>query len=405
MKKFVLLLCISLVLSACSASGGNPLPSGEPPGPSSGADAAGKEAVVYAPDHPLTPEETIEQFFAQQYNAYIDLQYIDISCLLDTTQTRNRNSLVWLETLIQRRKLIARHQFCYVETTRYPYTITYQENAEDDRMEFWRSRGLMDEDEIVRHFTITGEKGRAYPPFMAVNGLHTMRLKQIDGVWKITFHYYPGASRFRLSTPLVLPAEEKLLADLQAEFRAESPGASAGETALPSGAVPYNGVRAVQYARAYTEAHNPAFYEIGDWMGNCANFISQCIWHGFGTDAQPDIARRENMTSRWYGGQGGGSPAWESVEEFWTYAAAPRNPREQGLHGEVVETVGQLAPGGIVQTRSGHYSDEERYNHSLLLVDGATLMLAQNSPDCFVYYSDLVNADTRFLNPGYLIPN
>ncbi|ATW27385.1 amidase domain-containing protein [Candidatus Formimonas warabiya] len=404
MPKFVLLFCLALFLSACSAGGGDNLPSGQSVEPSLEKSSTAQEPTVYIPDHPLTQEETIEQFFEQQYQAYTGLHYIDVSYLLDMSQMRNRNPLIWLEILIQRRRLIAQHQLCYVETTKYPYRITYEEEAEDGRMEFWSSRGIHNEDEVIVHFTITGEKGRAYPPFLAINGQHTMRLKQIGGVWKITFHYYPGSSRFRQNTPLVLPSEEEMREDLMREFQTLAPAASSGETSLPAHASPYHGLRAVQYARTYTETRNPAFYGIEDFMGNCSNFLSQCLWYGFGSGDQPDIARRENMTAQWYAGQGGGSPAWESVEQFWNYATASRNPGEQSLYGEVVETISQLDPGGIVQTRPGRFRNtDEEYSHSLLLVDAPTLLLAQNSPDCFVYYSDLANTDARFFNPRYLI--
>lgn len=399
----IILLCLSLFLSACSQ--------GKTDNSSSSVKSFSKDNLpaeeinnVYIPTHPLTKEETIQQFFEQQYNAYTSLQYINISYLLDMSQTRIQNSLVWLEALIQRRRLIAQHQLCYVETAKYPYIITYQEYPEDGRMDFWRNRGIDNGEEVLVHFTITGEKGRAYPPFLAINGQHTMRLKQIDGVWKITFHYYPGASRLRTKNPLVLLSEEEMLADLRKEFKELSPGPSSDERKIPAMAAPYSGARAVEYARIYTESPNPAFYDIEDWTGNCANFTSQSLWYGFGPDNRANISRRENMTSRWYAGQGGGSPAWENVEEFWNYATEPRDPQEPGMHGEVAETIFGLEIGGIIQSRSGRFRNtDERFNHNLLLVDKSTLLLAQNTPDCFIYYSDLADVDTRFFNPQYLI--
>ncbi|KJS86434.1 MAG: hypothetical protein JM58_07030 [Peptococcaceae bacterium BICA1-8] len=398
MKKLILLFCIALFISACSTSNTDSLPLEQ-----SSVESPVEETTAYIPDHLLTLEETIKQFFEQQYNAYTDLQYIDISSLLDMNQMRNRNPLIWLENLIQRRRLISEHQLCYVETTRFPYSITYEEEAKDERMEFWRKRGIHEEDEKIVHFTLTGEKGLGYPPFLAMNAQHTMGLKQIDGVWKITFHYYPGSSRFRTDTPLVLLSEEDMLEALMEEFKELSPATSPGE-AIPAIATAYDGARAVQYARTFTESPNPVFYDVGDWMGNCANFTSQCIWYGSEISNQPSIARREGMTSQWYGGQGGGSPAWESVENFWNYVTASRGPQEQGLHGEVVETILHLEIGGIIQIRSGHFSNtDERYSHNMLLIDSSTLLLAQNSPDCFVYYSDLVNVETRLFNPRYLI--
>ncbi|KUO60135.1 MAG: hypothetical protein APF84_00060 [Gracilibacter sp. BRH_c7a] len=401
MKRYLVLLviCISLLLSACSEDNTNRIPSNQFSGSSSDENSLLEKTVVYTPSQPLTMEETIEQFFEQQYNAYADLQYIDISYLLDMNQVRLRNSLIWLETLIQRRSLIEEHQLAFVETAKYPYKITYDNEPRDQRMEFWTRRGLINEDEVIVHFTITGEKGQAYPPLMAVNSQHTMRLNEIDGVWKITFHYFPGATRrFHQNNSLILPSEEEMLADLMEEFRA-SPDNSSARTPLQSNTSTYDGVRAAQYAKKYSESRNPAFYDIEDWLGNCANFISQSLLAGLGTGELTDI-QRENMTSQWYAGEGGGSPAWENVEYFWEYATESQGIQDQGLHGEVVETISELELGGIVQVRTGKTGrNDENFNHSLILVDSSTLLLAQNSPDCFVYYSDLVNVDARFFNP------
>lgn len=396
---FLLLLSITLLLSACSAGSADRAPSDESPEPSSEGSPVIGETVVYTPAHPLTMEETIEQFFEQQYNAYTDLQYIDISYLLDMDQARLRNSLIWMETLIQRRRLIEQHELSYVETTKYPYSINYEEEPRDQRVEFWSGRGLIDEDEVTVHFTITGEKGRGYSPFMALNAQHTMRLKEVDGVWKITFHYFPGSTRrFHQSNSLVLPSEQEMLADLMEEFRVPSDNSSPGTT-LQANVSSYDGARAAEYAKTYTESRNPSFYDIEDWLGNCANFISQSLLYGLGTGDQTNI-QSEKMTSQWYAGEGGGSPAWENVEYFWDYATAPKGAHEQGIQGEVVETISQLKLGGVIQLRTGRMRDnDERFNHSLILVDSSTLLLAQNSPDCFVYYSDLVNVDSRFLNP------
>lgn len=390
----LLFLCIFLLLPACSEDDIDRTPSSESPG----APAIG-ENMIYTPDHPLTMEETIEQFFVQQYNAYANLQYIDISYLLDMDQARLRNSLIWMETLIQRRRLIEEHQLCYVETAKFPYSITYEEEPRDQRMDFWSGRGLIDEDAVTVHFTIAGEKGRGYSPFMAVNAQHTMRLKEIDGVWKITFHYFPGSTRrFHQSNILVLSSEEEMLTDLMEEFRIPTDTSSLSTT-QPATASTYDGVRAAEYAKIYTESRNPAFYDIEDWLGNCANFVSQCLLYGLETGDQTNI-QREKMTSQWYAGEGGGSPAWENVEYFWDYATASTGGQEQGIHGEVVDTISQLELGGVIQLRTGRMRDnDERFNHSLILVDSSTLLLAQNSPDCFVYYSDLVNVDTRFFNP------
>jgi len=404
MKRLILfLLCITLFLSACSPVNTESDPSNEPLESSAQQNKAVEETNnVYIPAHPLTMEETIQQFFEQQYNAYTSLQYIDISYLLDMDQNRFRNALTWLENLIQRRRLISENNFCYVDTNKYPYTINYEEEAQDRRMDFYREKGIHNEEEELVHFTITGEKEKTYPPFMAVNGQHTMRLKQVDGIWKITFHYYPGSSRLRTKTPLAVLSKEEILSDLREEFK-ELSQETIDPMQIPANAFRYSGSRAVKYARTYIASPNPAFYDIEDWVGNCANFTSQSLWYGFGSDDRVSPGR-ENMTTKWYAGGGGGSPAWENVEVFWNYVTAPPGTRESGIHGEVVETISGLDIGGIVQTRPGRFRDtDERFSHNLLLVDKSTLLLAQNTPDSYIYYSDLADVDTRFFNPRYLI--
>lgn len=349
----------------------------------------------------LTPRETIEQFFDRQYEAYTSLQYQAVDDLLDMSKLRNRNEEVWLKTLIQRRELIAEHNLCFISTEHIPYTITFNKYANDERMQVWKQMNDFSKDEQTIHFTITGQKDCVYPPFFALNAQHTMRLKQIDGRWVITFHFFPGAERkFGFQTALTVPTQQRMLNQLKQEFKIRPVHISNLQVNAPDNAILYQGKRAAEYAKTYIESANPAFYCIGDWMGNCSNFASQCIWYGFCKGIQPDEPQ-EFMTSEWFAGTGGGSPAWENVEHFWNYATEEKS---SGLMGEVVDSIHQLKPGGLIQvcTKGSAYSDEG-YNHSLMMVDPITLTLAQNTPNCFVYYSDLVYTDIRFFNPTYQI--
>lgn len=401
LKKLVPLLCLFLLLSGFIYI--NSLPGKQPTKPH---EPEAEEAAVFVPDHALTPKETVKAFFKQQYDAYTTMKYIDLSELMDVSELRNRNALVWLQTLIKRRRLIAEHNLCYVETEQYPYTIHFQEKPEDNRIKLWKEQGLgAGKGEITLHFTVTGEKGKAYPPMMAMNAQHTMRLKQIDGVWKITFHYFPGSERrFLQSGAPKAPSTQEMLNGLYEEFVLEDKLTNKNQAKLPSGAAAFDGVRAAEYAKAFTETPNKAFYDIGDWMGNCANFISQCVWFGFESCGIDRIRLNTNMTTKWFAGRGGGSPAWENVGHFWDYATTKRKAGARGLHGEMVQGILQLKLGGVVQVRTGpNPKSGESFNHSLILVDSETLMLAQNSPDCFLYYSDLVNTDARFFNPQYFI--
>jgi hypothetical protein len=262
-------------------------------------------------------------------------------------------------------------------------------------MRFWQRRSPADGETAVLHFRITGEKGRAYPPIMAMNAQHSIFLCQTDGVWRITRHYFPGSTRkFGRVSLSGVPSDDIMLRELREEF---APASAPAASQIPGGANAYSAELAVAYAIKYTETPNPAFYHIGDWMGNCANFVSQTLWGGFGGGSADDPAGYPNMTRQWYGGEGGGMPSWENVDYFWSNITT-----SQSMKGDILPAVSALSAGDVIQTRSASGSDSG-YSHMLLMVDDDTLTLAQNSPGCFVYYSDLVNIDARFVRPVYLI--
>lgn len=386
MNRLIPILCCFLLLCGCSGQP-EPQPPEEPPLPPAAEEEAPADPHVFVPDRTLTPEETIEAYFDQVYTSYVGLEHIDISSILYLDEQSPRNLLTWLETLNQRRRLIADNGLAYVETARYDYTITYQPTSGDEREELWEDWVREEEGEVIYYFRITGEPGAVYPPLMAVNAVHNIRLKEQDGMWKITAHYFPGSVRkFYLADGLETPSDEDALKQLRREFAPDDP-LEAPET---DGA-PYDGMAAAKYARLYAEESNPAFYRITDWVGNCANFTSQCVWAGFG-GAEPD----SGMTADWYGGEGGGSAAWENVDSFWEFITVG------GLmSGAEFSSVSLAEAGDIVQICSNSAPDRG-FTHSLIVVDADSLLLAQNSPACFVYYSDLVDVSTRWVRPTTL---
>ena len=103
------------------------------------------------------------------------------------------------------------------------------------------------------------------------------------------------------------------------------------------------------------------------------------------------------MTSQWYGGGGGGSAAWENVNSFWQAITGSQN-----LKGAVITSASALQTGDVVQTRLV-IRNENQYSHMFLVVDADSLVLAQNTPGCFIYYSDLAYLKTRYVRPLYLV--
>jgi hypothetical protein len=423
-KKLLILpawvLVCALLLPSCAAlpersSGGETQPSSSvvfkvtlPLSTESTASHVTKAKPVAEPASPaferplnLTPQQVVKTYLEQVYAGYTALEYTDIASMLDRREQLCQSLVIWQKTLIQRRRLLDENGLCYVEKKQFPYTVNFIEAAEldDERVDFWSRYNNADENELTLHFVVSGEAGKAYPPQFAVNAEHTVRLKRVGGEWYITFHYFPGSRRKFISygAKLTLPSEAEMLAALQIEF---APAKAITPSPAPAGAAVYNGALAATYASTYGEVSNPDFYNIGDWMGNCANFVSQCVWAGF-RESWPNGGI---MTDDWFAAGGGGSPAWENVGYFWSYATGGNE-----LVGQELPGISAVEAGDVIQTKS-HFNnrvsdpateEEERYNHSLVVVDAEKLLLAQNSPAAFVYYSDILNVDTRLYRPEY----
>ncbi len=353
---------------------------------------------ITVPESSLSLEETIQKYFELQYEMYIDMKYTDLRYFLDIDKLNNKNYVHWLRNLFTRREVIEENQDIYVEKEIKPFYIIFNQEPEDDRMTFYEEREIIiDYDEII-HFTIASDNDIGYPPFFALNDQHTMALNHEKGRWKIIFHYFPGSSRHRADTLRNITSREKMekLIELELVNNFES-----DEIVIYDQGIPYSNDKAVYYANKYISNHNDRFYLIDDWMGNCANFTSQAIWYGFAKSE--DVNIRDYMTSQWYAGHGGGSPAWENVSYFWRFITKDSMGNQQGIYGQTVDNINLLEKGGLIQIKSKASPDNGSFSHNLILVDKDKMILAQNSPDCLIYYSDLVNVDFRFFNPKMLI--
>lgn len=110
---------------------------------------------------------------------------------------------------------------------------------------------------------------------------------------------------------------------------------------------PYNPANGAKYARKYATApvNERLFYtayrtdEYGrSYEVDCTNFVSQCIWAGYGgyvdgatTQNQNNIANKIRMVPNvWHAGTGGGMPNWENAGKFWDYLISSKTAGPQG---------------------------------------------------------------------------
>lgn len=348
--------------------------------------------IKYVAPESKTPEMAVINYFGALYDSYIAMLPIDISPVIDLDFEMMENVQNWNTLLAMRRSIIAENDYCYVETERFPYTIDYitERELDDRRMDFVSMKDF-GEGAVALHFVIKGVPGKAYPPIFAANSQHSMVLTLEDGIYKIAYHYFPGSEgKFQNDLPVKLMPKIEMRGLLEKEF---SEKASPEKADFEYRRV-YNGKAAAEYALLFCEKQNPEFHFVGDWFGNCMNFASQCIWSGFKT-AGETAKNHSCMTNDWYCGKPGGTLIWASVSSFYEWIGSEKSDMQ------TVEfyDIKSIKTGDLVHIGSYVCAEEEKYTHALLVVDSEKLMLAQNSPACFVYYSDLVNNYARFIRP------
>lgn len=119
----------------------------------------------------------------------------------------------------------------------------------------------------------------------------------------------------------------------------------------PFAYIPSNGVL---YAREYADfkkvpEDNRLFY-YAENGSDCANFVSQCVWAAYGGYMHSEIemmkknisqkvrmVKTGNQSTSWYGTgtDGGGTPYWENVNNFYKYITTSKEigPRGKGYGG------------------------------------------------------------------------
>ena len=348
--------------------------------------------IKYNAPESKTPELAVTNYFDALYDSYRTMLPMDLSAIIDLDFEMMVNVQSWSDLLAMRRSIISEKDYCFVETEHLPYTINYfpKKELDDQRMDFVSMRKY-GEGAVALHFVINGIDKRAYPPIFALNSQHTVILTFENGVYKVAYHYFPGSEgKFENDLPVTTMEREEMEKLLEKEFCSNE----AFPKTEPKFERIYNGEAAAEYALSFCEKHNPEFYFVGDWYGNCMNFSSQCIWSGFKTPEET-VKGYEGMTGEWYCGKVGGTLQWSSVSRFWKW----REKKNCPMQTVPFYNVNLVETGDIVNIGSYACEEEEKYTHALIVVDPENLLLAQNSPACFVYYSDLANNYSRFIRP------
>ncbi|WP_069648851.1 hypothetical protein [Caloranaerobacter ferrireducens] len=152
-------------------------------------------------------KNTIESFYNTQYDAYLEMEYKDITPYLDMTKIQNQNKVIALEALTVRRKYTDEKGYCYVEKRRFPLTFSYK--TIDIKSDCAK---------VILEIKI--DRQQVYPPFITY-GENIFELKKDGANWKITSHIYPGLNIFEVSTDKKLPELdiEKIKQQIDNEFR------------------------------------------------------------------------------------------------------------------------------------------------------------------------------------------
>lgn len=120
----------------------------------------------------------------------------------------------------------------------------------------------------------------------------------------------------------------------------------------------YNRQKAYEYAKKWAYSRNPKFYNYDPVGGDCTNFVSQCIFAGYG---EMDY----NKNNGWYYINGNDkSPSWTGVEFLYKFLITNKGV---GPKGEETE-VSKLEIGDVIQLSF----DGIKFSHTVIVVQNGT---------------------------------
>lgn len=181
-----------------------------------------------------------------------------------------------------------------------------------------------------------------------------------------------------------------------------SAGGAAEMPVTMSTSYSYDRERGRRYADLYyTEDSNQAFYKAPDSLGDCTNWVSQCVWAAYGGWSDGDDydtmlaninakKRMQPWTSmdNWFGHQNGISNPWGNVSNFWNFCTQTQEtgPQATGYHnneqwsGAYIST--DIITGQVLQVKK---STDSTYQHSVYVTGGTNdsfenIKITQHSP-------------------------
>ena len=116
----------------------------------------------------------------------------------------------------------------------------------------------------------------------------------------------------------------------------------------------YDRAAAVRYAHLWAMTRNPRYGDFTNLGGDCANFISQCLFAGSGR------MNYTRDTGWYYRSMSDRAPAWSGVMFLHRFLTRTQG---EGVFARRVESAGQLQGGDVIFLSSGG-----RIYHSLLVL-------------------------------------
>lgn len=140
--------------------------------------------------------------------------------------------------------------------------------------------------------------------------------------------------------------------------------------------IPYNRMRAVDYAKKWALSRSPLFFDFSEIGGNCTSFVSQCIFAG------APIMNYTKTFGWYYVDQSDRAPAWSGVDELYSFlTGAPDFIANNGGYGPYAidaRSASRIDLGDVIQLAR----EDGSFYHSLIITgftDNDILVSAQSN--------------------------